>query len=187
MASPRDAAERLQRVRGSKEATATAIKAGLETPAGEQERPSSTTEAGVSDTAQRLKQVRDPLGRFRKSGPQVVSQRRSFGSTFRLDSDILEGILRPEKLSKYDEMITRTGQWLAALFLGPVIVVSFTLITVLNQLMASILAGSTHPEAQEGIVAFLVTGITLGALVLAAWTWFQFVRTAGFGFFTFED
>lgn len=106
--------------------------------------------------------------RIREEGPEVADR-----------------VLRPKYLKKYADGSTRASQILALFFLGPLIVVSLALIVALNQTMAGVF-GSAWNSADpfSGPTAWLITAITLGALIMAAYTWFQFVRTSGFGFFT---
>lgn len=93
-------------------------------------------------------------------------------------------VLRPSKLEAAADGATRTGQVVAVLFLPFLIVVSLTIITVINNLMAGVLGAGTIEGEQLSIVAFLITAITLGCLMIVAWGWFQWVRTAGFGAFS---
>lgn len=98
-----------------------------------------------------------------------------------------EAVITPEFVEEHVDGVTRTGQVLAFLFLGPVVMVSLELIVVLNQLMTEILGVQPLGAGQDPIFAWLVTALTGGAYILAAWTWFQFVRTGGFGLFTWHD
>lgn len=97
-----------------------------------------------------------------------------------------QSIIRPKRLERVSDGATRTGQIVALCLLGPLIMVSLALIVVLNQLMADVFGDSPVDSSQSDIVAFMITGITLGALMMAAWTWFQWVRTGGFGLFSPE-
>lgn len=89
----------------------------------------------------------------------------------------------PKFLEGKVEGSTRAGQVIAAVFLPFVIVVSLVIVTVINNLMANVLGSGTITGEQFTISAFLVTALTLGALIMVAWGWFQFVRTSGFGAF----
>jgi len=96
-------------------------------------------------------------------------------------------VARPKRLEAVSLGATRTGQFMAAMFLGPLIVVSLALIVVFNNLMSDVFVGNDPVDTQHsGMVAFVMTAITLGAFIAAAWAWFQWVRTAGFGFFSWE-
>lgn len=98
-----------------------------------------------------------------------------------------ELIVRPKFLRRFDPDITRVGQVLAFLFMPPVVIVSLALITAINSLMVGIFVDAWDPNAfHTPIFAWLVTAITLGICILFAWSWFQFVRTAGFGMFNWE-
>lgn len=101
--------------------------------------------------------------------------------------DLLEQVITPERLRGKVDAADRIGQIIAFLFLGPVVVVSLQLIVVLNQLMTQLLGVSSLGADQNSIFAWLVTAITGGAFLLAAWFWFQFVRTAGMGAFSWEE
>jgi hypothetical protein len=100
---------------------------------------------------------------------------------------LAQKVARPAVLQRHADGATRVSQILSLLFLGPVIVVSLVLIVVLNNLLSDIFGVSDYGEAQGGIIGWLVTAITAGAFLLASWTWFQFVRTAGFGFFNYDS
>lgn len=101
--------------------------------------------------------------------------------------DTLKRIATPKRLEKHADGATRTGQILSLLFLGPVIVANLAVIVALNGVMSDIFGTSDYGEAQTGIVGWLVTGITGGAFLFSAYCWFQFVRSAGFGWFNFDD
>lgn len=102
--------------------------------------------------------------------------------------DLAKRLATPKRLQKHVDGATRMGQILSFVFLGPVIVVSLALIVALNGVMSEVFGLSDYGESpQQGIVAWLITGITGGAFLLAAYAWFQFVRTAGFGWFNFDD
>lgn len=100
---------------------------------------------------------------------------------------VLKRLVTPKFLEKKVDGATRVGQVLSLLFLGPVIVVSLVFITVINSILSDVFGTSDYGEAQTGIVGWLITGITAGAFLMAAYSWFQFVRTAGFGWFSFDD
>lgn len=91
--------------------------------------------------------------------------------------------ITPKFLESKVEGSTRAGQVTATLFLPFVIVVSFVVVRVINEIMVGVLGAGTITGEQFSITAFLVTFLTLGALVIVAWGWFQFVRTSGFGAF----
>lgn len=94
---------------------------------------------------------------------------------------------RPPFLEEKLDAATRVGQWMAALLLPMLIVVSLALITAFHQLLAGIFGATGDLGNQSDLFAFLITGITLGTFILVAYTWFLFVRTAGFGMFAMED
>lgn len=101
--------------------------------------------------------------------------------------ELLDQIKTPERIRGKVDAADRIGQILAFLFLGPVVVVSLRLIVVLNLLMTDLLGVSSLGSAQNDIFAWLVTAITGGAFLMAAYAWFQFVRTAGLGFFSWGE
>lgn len=94
-----------------------------------------------------------------------------------------QAVLRPSRLEEAANAATRVGQVVALLFVPIWVIVSLSLITAANNVLADIFGVTDYGAGQNEIVGFLVTGITLGALMLAMWSWFQWVRTAGFGFF----
>ena len=95
-------------------------------------------------------------------------------------------IIKPAKLQPAADGATRAGQAIALLVLGPIIMVSLTLIQVLNQLMADVLGTGLIEGDQLTITGFIITALTLTVLIIVAWGWFQFVRTAGFGAFNHD-
>lgn len=97
-----------------------------------------------------------------------------------------QAIIRPRILQRHADGATRAGQVVAFLLLGPVILVSITLIEVMNQLLSGILGTGLIVDGQLTITGFMVTGLTLFFLVLAAWGWFQWVRTGGMGAFRWD-
>lgn len=101
-------------------------------------------------------------------------------------NEAVDRAITPRRLERHIDGATRTGQVVAFFFLGPIIVASLPIIVVLNQLMTDLLGVRTLTGGQDPIFAWLVTAITGGALIVAAWAWFQFVRTAGFGAFSLD-
>ncbi len=98
--------------------------------------------------------------------------------------DIGGRILRPKKFEKYTEGgEDRAMQILSLCILPVLIVVSLPLIVAVNETMAQLFGVSEYNETQTGIVGWFITGITGGLFLLAAWSWFQWVRTYGFGIF----
>ena len=97
-------------------------------------------------------------------------------------------ILRPKKFDKFirDPAEDRVSQILALLFVPIIIIVSLVAIVAMNEVMSEIFGVSDTDEAQTSLFGWFITGITGGLFLLAAWTWFQFVRTSGFGLFRFE-
>lgn len=95
-------------------------------------------------------------------------------------------IIRPRFLQTAADGATRTGQVICFFLLGPIILVSITLIEVLNQLMAGVLGTGLIEGGQLTITGFVITALTLTFLVVFAWGWFQWVRTAGFGVFKWD-
>lgn len=95
-------------------------------------------------------------------------------------------IIRPRILERHADGVSRTGQVLAFLVLGPVILVSITIVEVLNELMAGVLGTGLIEDGQLTITGFMITALTLFFLILAAWGWFQWVRTGAFGAFRWD-
>lgn len=96
-------------------------------------------------------------------------------------------VVNPSFLEEELRAADRVGQVIAFLFVGPLVMVSLRLIVVLNQLMTDILGVQPLGAGQDSIFAWLVTALTGGAFVAAAWLWFQFVRSGGFGWFTWRE
>ena len=93
------------------------------------------------------------------------------------------GIVTPKFLSGKVDGATRTGQIIALLVLPFLIVVTLTIIRVINEVMTGVLGAGALEGEQLTITSFLVTALTLGCLIIGAWGWFQWVRTSGFGAF----
>lgn len=103
--------------------------------------------------------------------------------------DALESIQRPSFIDKRVGPVERSGQWLAFFFLPVVVVVSFALMTAFHGVMGTVLFDTWQDDpTDEGLpfIQWLVTLITLGMFGMVAWSWFQFVRTAGFGLFNWK-
>lgn len=95
-------------------------------------------------------------------------------------------VMNPGFIQTFPEA-TRVGQIIAFMFVGVVVMISLQLIVVLNELVAQILVdGGSLGTTQDAIFSWLSTAITAGFYIIAAWGWFQFVRTAGFGLFTWD-
>lgn len=108
--------------------------------------------------------------------------------TRRKAPEVKEFIVRPKFLKRFDPEITRVGQVLAFMFMPAVVIVSLALITALNSLLIGVFVESWDPDGfHTPIFAWLVTAVTLGVCVMFAWSWFQFVRTAGFGMFNYGN
>lgn len=78
--------------------------------------------------------------------------------------------------------VTRASQWTAAILLPLVIIISLPFIVVFVNLLSDVLLQSDQ-SGQEGILGFIVTGIALTSFCMAAWMWFLWVRTGGFGLY----
>lgn len=99
-------------------------------------------------------------------------------------TDVGKQILRPRAFEKWtDGPEDRLMQVLSLLLVPMVIVVSLVIIVAINETLAGVFGVSEYNETQSGIVGWFITGITSGLFLLAAWSWFQFVRTYGFGIF----
>lgn len=122
------------------------------------------------------------LRRIRGDAIEAIQGFRSKNALSSLQ-DIAKRLATPKALEKKVDAATRVGQILALFFLGPVILVSLALIVALNDVMSGVFGLSDYGESQGGIIGWLITAITGGAFLLAAYAWFQFVRTAGFGWF----
>ena len=92
-----------------------------------------------------------------------------------------------EKFRSEDPAVDRPLQILSLLVLPVFIVVSLVIIVVINEVMAEVFGLSNYESiSQQGIMGWFITGVTGGLFLLAAWSWFQFVRTCGFGIFRFD-
>lgn len=104
-------------------------------------------------------------------------------------SGVVSSILRPKRFERFVEEGNPdewTSQIVALMTLPMVIVISLVMIVVVNDVATDVFGGSVYQDSnQENIVGWLITALTGGMVILAAWTWFQFVRTSGFGFFKF--
>lgn len=97
-------------------------------------------------------------------------------------ADLKETVVNPGFVEERLEGVTRTGQVIAFFLLGPVVVASLQIIVVFHKFMVQILGVQPFTAGQDAVMAWMVTAVTGGAILLAAWFWFQFVRTAAFGF-----
>lgn len=95
----------------------------------------------------------------------------------------LEQVKDPGFLRDRADTSTRVSQLMAALMLGPFIVVNLAIIRVIADLMTGVFGPSELDSTHTGIIAWMITAIILGTLILSAWAWFQWVRTGGFGVF----
>lgn len=91
-------------------------------------------------------------------------------------------IANPAFLEDKLEDATTLGQWLAAFFLAILIPICLMLFRALHGVMVLLLLGLSGTVGQTEGVPFLVTGLTFAALISMIWFWFQWVRTAGFGY-----
>lgn len=99
---------------------------------------------------------------------------------------VIDAVVNPKFVQAKLDGVERFGQWLAVATLPVVVVISFAVMTVINQLMGQVM-GDWDVNDQTPILGWLVTFLTLGMFVLFAYGWFQYVRTAGFGFLSWRD
>lgn len=92
-----------------------------------------------------------------------------------------KAIVDPDWLEKFSARVTRTEQVTALFFVGPIVVISLTIIVALNELMQETFLANSTVEIVR--MQWFVTFFTGGLFIMSAWGWFQFVRTGGFGFF----
>ncbi len=129
------------------------------------------------------------MGRAAALGNRVLFAAQGFKhNTGEKVREFAPRILRPKAFEKFSDdmapMEVRLYQILALLLLPIVIIVSLVCIVVLNEIMTEIFGVSTlESTSQQGILGWFITGVTAGLFLLAAWTWFQWVRTRGFGLF----
>lgn len=93
-------------------------------------------------------------------------------------------ILQPKFIEKRNLEVTRTSQWLAALFIIVPITISLALIVAIQQVIVDVFLQGDLGNQTE-IMRFVVTAIGLGMFAFAAWLWFLFVKTGGFGLFAY--
>lgn len=97
-------------------------------------------------------------------------------------------LVEPSFLEEEIQASNRVGQIIAFLMVGPLAVVSLQIIVVFNQLMTQVFGAQPLGSAnQTNIFAWLITLLTAAAYVAAVWTWFIWVRSGGFGWFTWRD
>lgn len=91
----------------------------------------------------------------------------------------------PKFLEARAEGVERIGQVLALMFLPIFILVNLIVVQVINNLMASAFGAGDWSSSGDAVnvIGWLITFVTLLLVMLSGWIWFQFVRTAAFGFF----
>lgn len=94
-------------------------------------------------------------------------------------SDVKDRVITPAFVERHVERATRSGQWLAAGLLLVVIPISLIFVRILHGMFIRFLLGSRANVEEH--TPFLVTILTFAILIVAAWLWAQWVRTAGFG------
>lgn len=126
------------------------------------------------------------MGRFDRVTERLLSFLRDWKRVAKeKTAEISHRVMKPKSFEKWTRgPEDRLMQVVALLVVPFVIVVSFVVIVALNEVMSELFGLSEFESAtQQGIVGWFVTGVTAGLLILAAWSWFQFVRTYGFGIF----
>lgn len=114
-------------------------------------------------------------------GEEAVADLREF-------ADRAKGsIANPKRFEAKADGATRSGQVIAFMTVPMLIMISLVIIEAINGIMTAIVGAETIEPGQLNTVAFLVTGLTLGLLIMVGWLWFHYVRTAGFGAFTHDD
>lgn len=100
-----------------------------------------------------------------------------------------KAILRPKRLEAKAEGVTRTEQWVSFFFLLMVLPANFAIIVAFNEVASAVFGASDYGDGDPnmGVIGFLITFLTLGAVVISAWAWFQFVRTSGFGLLRWDE
>lgn len=93
-----------------------------------------------------------------------------------------EKVLRPKFIPDRYYEVTRSGQWLAAFVLIAIIPASLTIIVVFDNVMVEVFFSGEDFGEQAAIFRFVINFLDLGLFVLAAWSWYMWVRTGGFGF-----
>lgn len=129
------------------------------------------------------------MGRFSNLSNQILLALPELNRKAREKvSEGLQQVYKPKAFEKWtDGPEDRMMQVLSLFLIGPVIVVSLVCIVVINEVMAEIFGLSSFESlTQQGLMGWFVTGITAGMFILAAWSWFQFVRTYGFGIFRWD-
>lgn len=98
-----------------------------------------------------------------------------------------DDFLEPPFFSTYFETVTRSEQVGALLILPFIIVFSFGLLVALHNVLAAVMFQGDSLGEQEGIMQFMVTGLTMLSFIGAAWFWFMWVRTGGFRMMRLSD
>lgn len=119
--------------------------------------------------------------------PLITKTRLALEQARQASTEAARIISKPEqRFPRFPSPGTRVGQVIAFLILPVGIMVSLQIIVAANQLFTGVFGVEQLAGGQNDIFAWLITAITGGAFLLFAWTWFQWVRTAGFGFFSWE-
>ncbi len=96
---------------------------------------------------------------------------------------IANPILEPKFIPRrYFEGVTRSGQWFAAIMLSVIVPVSLAIIVAIDVVIVDLFLNGEDFD-QLTFLSFLVNLIGLFFFCLAAWSWFIWVKTGGFGFF----
>lgn len=97
-------------------------------------------------------------------------------------------IVEPSFLQEEIDAADRVGQWVAFFFSPVLVVVGLRIIVILNQLMTQSFGAQPLGSAdQTNIFAWLITLLTAAAYVAMTWTIFVWVRSGGFGWFTWRE
>lgn len=94
-----------------------------------------------------------------------------------------KAIVEPKFIRKDFFDVPRTAQWMAALLLPIIIIVTLAIVEAANLAFQQVLLNGGDLGEQSGIFAFLTTFIGLLLFILGAWGWFLWVRTGGFKLF----
>lgn len=135
----------------------------------------SNASSKTSRLGNRFQGLKDRVGSVRALAD--ATERRELVERF--GKPLLQPKFIPER---YFEGVSRSSQWFAAVLLSVVVPVSLVLIVAIDTIIVDLFLNGEDFE-QLTFLSFLVNLIGLFFFCLAAWSWFIWVRTGGFGFF----
>lgn len=93
-------------------------------------------------------------------------------------------VIQPKFIPERFFQVSKASQWLAACLLPFVIVPSFVIIVAINGVIVDVfLNNGTSLGSQSPVLTFVVNMVGIMFFIVAAWSWFMWVRTGGFRIF----